>query len=59
MLFLFLFGLIRVSALKGLVREDFQFIEQKVSEKYPNASLIGKALLKNFIAKIQGPKYLY
>ena len=27
-----------VASLKGLVREDFQFIEQKVSEKYPSAS---------------------
>ncbi len=35
----------RVASLKGLVREDFQFIEQKVNEKYPNMEIIGSYFL--------------
>ncbi|MDQ0270064.1 sigma-w pathway protein ysdB [Cytobacillus purgationiresistens] len=41
----------RVSALKGMVSEDFLFIEIKVLEHYPNASIDWKSPVKEFMQK--------
>ncbi|MGD6855504.1 sigma-w pathway protein ysdB [Bacillus infantis] len=39
------------TSLKGMVREDFQFIERKISEQYPNAKLDWKSPIKEFMSK--------
>ncbi|NRG46361.1 sigma-w pathway protein ysdB [Bacillus sp. CRN 9] len=43
-----------VSALKGLVSEDFLFIEQKVLANYPNAKIDWKSPVKEFMQKSKG-----
>jgi hypothetical protein len=48
-----------VNALKGLVREDFQFIEHKVSENYPYAKLDWKSPVKEFMQKHPHPQTPY
>nr|WP_295969934.1 sigma-w pathway protein ysdB [uncultured Bacillus sp.] len=48
-----------VAALKGFVREDFQFIEQKVHEHYPQASLDWKSPVKEFIQQRKDPENPY
>jgi cbb3-type cytochrome oxidase subunit 3 len=40
----------KTSALKGLVLEDFQFIERKVRENYPVAKMDWKSPIKEFMA---------
>lgn len=40
----------KTSALKGLVLEDFQFIERKVREVYPVAKIDWKSPIKEFMA---------
>lgn len=40
-----------VSALNGLVREDFLFIEKKVQELYPNADIDWKSPIHEFMKK--------
>ena len=39
------------SLLKGLVKEDFSFIEKKIVEKYPNAKIHWKSPIKEFLQK--------
>lgn len=39
----------KISALKGLVLEDFQFIERKVREAYPVAKIDWKSPIKEFM----------
>lgn len=41
----------KVSALNGLVREDFLFIEKKVQEIYPNADIDWKSPIHEFMKK--------
>ncbi|MDZ5472460.1 sigma-w pathway protein ysdB [Bacillus sp. 31A1R] len=41
----------KVSALQGLVREDFLFIERKILEGYPNAKIDWKSPIKEFMKK--------
>ncbi|RTR29654.1 sigma-w pathway protein ysdB [Robertmurraya yapensis] len=41
----------RVSALNGLVREDFEFIEKKVKEHYPHAKVDWKSPIHEFMKK--------
>ncbi|KIY22163.1 MULTISPECIES: hypothetical protein [Mesobacillus] len=38
------------SSLKRLVLEDFQFIEQKIRDKYPDAKIDWKSPVKEFMA---------
>lgn len=39
------------AALKGMVREDFHFIERKITEQYPNARVDWKSPIKEFMEK--------
>ncbi|MEW9108044.1 sigma-w pathway protein ysdB [Cytobacillus gottheilii] len=39
----------KVTALKGLVKEDFLFIEKKISEQYPSAKIDWKSPVKEFM----------
>ncbi|WP_080844481.1 sigma-w pathway protein ysdB [Cytobacillus gottheilii] len=39
----------KVMALKGLVKEDFLFIEKKISEQYPSAKIDWKSPVKEFM----------
>lgn len=41
----------KVAHLQGLVREDFEFIEKKVLESYPNASIDWKSPIHEFMRK--------
>ncbi|WP_210364968.1 sigma-w pathway protein ysdB [Bacillus sp. REN3] len=41
----------KTSALKGLVFEDFQFIERKIREDYPVAKIDWKSPVKEFMEK--------
>lgn len=41
----------RVASLNGLVREDFEFIEKRVQESYPNASIDWKSPIHEFMKK--------
>lgn len=41
----------RVSSLNGLVREDFEFLEKKVLESYPNAIIDWKSPIHEFMKK--------
>ena len=43
----------KTSALKGLVLEDFQYIERKVNEAYPAAKIDWKSPIKEFMANHQ------
>lgn len=43
----------KISALNGLVREDFEFIERKVQENYPNADIDWKSPIHEFMKKSQ------
>ena len=43
----------KTSALKGLVLEDFQFIERKIRESYPVAKIDWKSPVKEFMANQQ------
>lgn len=38
-----------VITLKGLVREDFSFLNKKIHEKYPNAKVNWKSPVKEFL----------
>ncbi|MBU8879655.1 sigma-w pathway protein ysdB [Bacillus sp. FJAT-29790] len=44
------------AALKGMVREDLQFIERKINENYPNARIDWKSPIKEFMQKNQSPE---
>jgi hypothetical protein len=48
-----------VASLMGFVREDFLFIEHKISEKYPNAKLDWKSPIKEFMQKHTDPETPY
>lgn len=48
-----------VNALKGFTREDFQFIEHKISENYPHAKLDWKSPVKEFMQKHPHPETPY
>jgi hypothetical protein len=39
----------KVSSLKGLVKDDFLFIEKKISERYPSAKIDWKSPVKEFM----------
>lgn len=41
----------KVAHLQGLVREDFEFIEKKILESYPNASIDWKSPIHEFMRK--------
>lgn len=43
------------ASLNGLVKEDFQFIERKILESYPNAKLDWKSPIKEFLKKGHAP----
>lgn len=43
------------SALKGMVREDFLFIERKITETYPTAKIDWKSPVKEFMHKTASP----
>lgn len=45
----------RLSSLKGMVREDLQFIERKIHEQYPNAKIDWKSPIKEFMEKSNSP----
>lgn len=45
-----------VASLKGMVREDFQFIERKIFENYPNAKIDWKSPIKEFMEKSKSPE---
>lgn len=47
------------AALKGLVREDFQFIEERIHEHYPCAELDWKSPIKEFMQKNSEPQDPY
>lgn len=40
-----------VALLKGLVKEDFYFIDKKIIQHYPNAEIIWKTPVKEFLKK--------
>ncbi|UAC47509.1 sigma-w pathway protein ysdB [Bacillus aquiflavi] len=42
--------------LKGMVKEDFQFIENKIHEHYHNAKIDWKSPVKEFMEKSRFPK---
>lgn len=44
-----------LASLKGMVREDLQFIERKVQEYYPNARIDWKSPIKEFMEKSKAP----
>jgi hypothetical protein len=46
----------RVSSLNGLVREDFEFIEKRVQESYPNAEIDWKSPIHEFMKKSHSSK---
>lgn len=39
----------KVTALKGLVKDDFLFIEKKITERYPSAQIDWKSPVKEFM----------
>lgn len=43
------------ASLKGLVRDDFLFIERKIHEHYPNAKIDWKSPIKEFMIKSSSP----
>jgi len=45
-----------IAKLKGMVREDLQFIERKIQENYPNAKIDWKSPIKEFMEKDNSPK---
>lgn len=45
-----------VAALNGMVREDFEFIEHKVHELYPNAKIDWKNPIAGFMKKHPSPQ---
>ncbi len=47
------------AALKGFVREDFQFIEEKILDHYPYAELDWKSPVNEFLQKIKDPQDPY
>jgi hypothetical protein len=47
------------AALKGLVREDFQFIEERIRSHYPYAALDWKSPVKEFLQKNKDPQNPY
>lgn len=42
-------------SLKGMVRDDFLFIERKIHEHYPNAEIDWKSPVKEFMLKSSSP----
>ncbi|MDQ0858139.1 sigma-w pathway protein ysdB [Bacillus sp. V2I10] len=44
-----------LSKLQGLSLSDFEFVEEKVRERYPHASLDWKSPVKEFLLKSQKP----
>lgn len=44
-----------VANLKGLVRDDFFFIERKINDVYPNAKIDWKSPVKEFMEKGNSP----
>lgn len=44
-----------LASLKGMVREDLQFIERKIHEHYPNAKMDWKSPIKEFMDKNKEP----
>lgn len=47
------------AALKGMVREDFIFIERKITDAYPNAKIDWKSPVKEFMHKTNSPSELF
>lgn len=45
-----------IASLKGMVREDLQFIERKIQESYPNAKIDWKSPIKEFMEKSKKPE---
>lgn len=43
------------ASLKGLVRDDFLFIERKINDSYPNAKIDWKSPVKEFMIKSSSP----
>jgi hypothetical protein len=43
------------SQLQGLTRSDFEFVEEKVKDRYPHAALDWKSPVKEFLIKGQKP----
>lgn len=43
------------ASLKGMVRDDFLFIERKILEYYPNAKIDWKSPVKEFMLKSNSP----
>jgi cbb3-type cytochrome oxidase subunit 3 len=44
-----------LASLKGMVREDLQFVERKIHEQYPNAKIDWKSPIKEFMEKSKTP----
>ena len=40
-----------ITELKGFVRKDFQFIEEEITQRYPNAKIDWKSPIKEFLQK--------
>ncbi|MCP3741295.1 sigma-w pathway protein ysdB [Rossellomorea sp. BNER] len=38
-----------ISSLKGMAKEDFQYIEQEILERYPNSTVDWKSPIKEFL----------
>ena len=43
-----------VSSLKGLTFEDFQYLQNEINERYPNAKIDWKSPIKEFLHKEKG-----
>lgn len=48
-----------VNALQGMVREDFEFLERKVLESYPNAKIDWKSPIKEFLERAKSPETMW
>jgi hypothetical protein len=42
-----------ISSLKGLTQEDFQYLQNEIKERYPNAKLDWKSPIREFLQKKQ------
>lgn len=45
----------KIASLNGMVREDFEFIERKILENYPNATIDWKSPIDGFMKKNHPP----
>lgn len=48
-----------VNSLYGMVREDFEFIEKKIGEIYPNAKIDWKSPIKEFLKRAKSQETIW